>query len=185
MAARPHRILSRLVVAFHTLCAVVLVVLGYLLIRSNGVRDDFYFPLTREDQRASCFYMMSLNGFAMLVLELDHSATPALGVRNAQYHSMSFPKGYRWQFLLWPSISMSSNATNRSTALRVGYPLMMIVVVLPLVGTASVDFFRWRRRSMQGQCVRCGYDLRASPERCPECGNEATTVYRANRPTLG
>jgi hypothetical protein len=44
------------------------------------------------------------------------------------------------------------------------------MAILPLVWAIGLRKLRRQRRKAAGLCEDCGYDLRGSPERCPECG---------------
>ena len=60
----------------------------------------------------------------------------------------------------------------RSAAVRV--PLWSIASassIMPAIGL--ITSIRRRRRFGAGCCPSCGYDLRATPQRCPECGQRA------------
>ena len=48
------------------------------------------------------------------------------------------------------------------------WSLLAVASVLPAAWLHG--YARRRRRSRHGGCIRCGYELRASPDYCPECG---------------
>jgi hypothetical protein len=77
------------------------------------------------------------------------SAPPASG----EWAGFALASGDRFVLLQAPIVSFLGLA-----------PLLVLPVLVAHVRT--------RRRRARGLCVECGYDLRHSPLRCPECGTE-------------
>jgi hypothetical protein len=64
--------------------------------------------------------------------------------------------------------------------LRLQFPLWFVLFVAGVVPMLVIPRIwresRRRRREMSVCCIRCGYDLRASPKRCPECGSQVAAA---------
>ena len=73
-------------------------------------------------------------------------------------------------------------STTRQHSLRVPFNLLVAITGhLPLIAV-----WRWAKRARKrstarrtGHCTQCGYDLRATRDRCPECGAAVERIHAA------
>ena len=102
------------------------------------------------------------------------------------------PAGYPYmgpEYAGWGSLGFGYFAGDRSPALRaapsyasptlsaddrhVVVPYWFLAAAVTLSTVGRIGRLRNGRR---GSCPRCGYDLRATPDRCPECGTPAVAT---------
>lgn len=101
-------------------------------------------------------------------------------------YSTSAPRGHKAKSLwgVQPALAEYGFAYTiitdpRFRSFHMMVPLWFIALIFAILPASWLSRYRrpWRRerRRAAGLCVRCGYDIRATPERCPECG-ESTLI---------
>ena len=195
-----NRLLLNLLTALSLLLCVATVVLW---VRSFYVQDVMRWTTTRAaggDIRRTRVEVFSVRGhnvahvqsrtytpqeFDRVVRPMDERMTPQqrslwyrMGTHTFRFNYNPDVRGrslwVRLGFRYSHSIHDSSPPFPGFTEARLPHWLIaMLTAALPAVRCGA--WWRRRRRHAIGRCPRCGYDLRASPDRCPECGTQATT----------
>ena len=105
----------------------------------------------------------------------DETVSPYTRPIEDDWPGLNSHRFARWGFAAMDEEGETFGGRARFTAAMV--PMWCAIVPFLILPTP----WCWRtivhcRRGRRGLCLACGYDLRATPERCPECG----TVVRAD-----
>ena len=122
--------------------------------------------------------------FGTIVLEWEVLASPSVQP-GWEYFASPIPR--RWPVGPGPRLPDAYRGTVRHfvrlpPAALYGVAVPHWLLVLATSVLPGVFLLRLRRRALArrlsaaGLCRRCGYDLRASPHRCPECGSAVSVM---------
>jgi hypothetical protein len=161
--------------------------LGCVLIWSHSfAANDIVTYLTRQSGHLYMLTIDSAHGVVEIGLEHITPRAPAVPMRPPGWEAaaytakpaddspplcMGIPIGYTKAFGFARPLNPLGPGDHRNHEHT--FRLLWFPDWLPTLTLAAGIVFLWRRLSPArnpGVCRGCGYDLRSTPERCPECG---------------
>lgn len=137
------------------------------------------------DGRQSVGYMLILSQ-GSVTFRMDSNVRPII-LRESNGFSETFEQVVRYfdeclgvQVTCWDAERSTEPGVSYGQCLQVWSMFrlpFLLTMLLPAWWIVRWRLARgWRRRTRRRNnlCARCGYDLRASPHRCPECGHPPT-----------
>lgn len=148
-------------------------------VRSHFWSDQFYVHYDPLLKKFDGLFIESCNGTVGISsmnsvgagrvyprLRFTHNAEPRNWYDGAYTRMPNQMLGFRWGPFL-------GNA-----GFAIPYYAFVVVFSMPILWTVRT-FVATRSRASNGRCLTCGYDLRASSHRCPECGQQTEMDLKA------
>lgn len=111
---------------------------------------------------------------ATRIFEPRDTFIPDLGV-DRSWKQIGHIKSGNWQGPIWGDGAFLPRYHKSQHHFRIDIPLgssFFVLLSLPVI-RGLLRLWRQHRSFSEGLCPSCGYDLRATPQRCPECGRMA------------
>ena len=141
----------------------------HFLICGNG---GLYFVTQEVSQSTDGSWTARIIGYSDVEVRFGNSSIASAMMYPASY---GVGIGQRMVFRFTLYAGAGPNAVCSITYRPIGLPfwLLAALTALPPAMWLVAHHRRRTREAWRGVCRRCGYDLRATPDRCPECGLDA------------
>lgn len=136
----------------------------YLICGAGGL----YFVTQEVSQSTDGSWKAQITDYGDVTVRFSSSIASGRMYPGSYGLGLGQPQVFTFTLYAGPGANAACSITYRA----IGLPFWLLAFLTALPPTARLvgQQRRRRRESLRGICRRCGYDLRATPGRCPECG---------------